>query len=218
MQMVTVAFIDDHPVMHEGLSAVFERSKRYSLIASGSAAADIPIILAKHHPDIIIVDLGMPGDVFGTIADTKEAYPCAKIIVFTASTDIEDALHAFDVGAVGYALKRHAIDQLDGAIETVLRGDIYITPSMSVAFMQALKDKSANTQTDHTHDLSRREIQIINSVMLGKRNSEIASMMNLSEKTIKNYMSRIMQKFDVRNRLELMLALRGLGRKDTTEA
>lgn len=210
MQVVTIAFIDDHPVMHEGLSAVFESRKKYSLIASGTAAADIPIILANHHPDVIIVDLGMPGDAFAAISNAKAIFPAAKIIVFTASTEIEDALHAFDVGAVGYALKRHAIDQLDDAIEAALRGDIYISPSMSVAFMQALKEKTTNTQIEHKYGLSAREIQIVSSVMSGKKNSEIAANMNLREKTIKNYMSRIMHKFNVRNRLELMLSLRGL--------
>lgn len=213
MQITTVAFIDDHPVMREGVSAALERRKRYSLVASGSSAADIQAILVEHHPDILIVDLGMPGDAFEAIARAKGLAPSTKILVFTASTDVEDALHAFDAGAVGYALKRNAIDQLDDAMETVLRGDIYITSSMSADVMRALKEKSAKAQSDHMYGLSSRECEVVSSLMRGQKNIEIASIMKLSEKTIKNYMTALMRKFNVKNRLELMLSLQKLSKK-----
>ena len=213
MPTTTVAFIDDHPVLHDGISAVFEQKSQYSLVAFGTSAADVSKILAEHHPDIMIVDIGMPGDAFGAIAEASGAASSTKIIVFTASTSVEDALHAFDAGAVGYALKRHAIDQLDDAIEAVVRGDIYITSSMSAAVMQALKEKTARASADYMRDLNQKEEDIVGLLLCGKKNSEIASIMNLSEKTIKNYMTSLMQKFNVKSRLELLISAQNIYQK-----
>ena len=205
----TVAFIDDHPVLHDGVSAIFERKSEYSLVAFGTSAMDICRILTEYHPDIIIVDIGMPGDTFGAIAEACMVASSIKIIVLTASTNVDDAVRAFDVGAVGYVLKRDAIDQLGDAIEFAVRGDVYITSSMLPGVMQALKGKNKPVAcVEYSQNLTKKEIEIVKLLVLGKKNSEIATNMRLSEKTIKNYMTEIMQKFNVKNRLALMIEVR----------
>ncbi|RDJ27263.1 DNA-binding response regulator [Bosea caraganae] len=210
MSAISIAIVDDHPLMAEGIASVLQRRAGFAVAATGSNAGDILSIAANHQVDAIIVDLNMPGDVFQAIADTCRDMPGTKIVVFTASTSTEHAMRALDAGAGGYVLKGSPANELFEAIEAARRGEIYITPSFATKVIGALQSKALEKQAVDTAKLSVREEQIVRLLLCGKRNSEIARTLVLSEKTVKGYMTNLMNKLRARNRLEVVIAAQRL--------
>jgi DNA-binding NarL/FixJ family response regulator len=210
MVKISIAVVDDHPLLMEGLAALMQRKPGFSLTAAGSSASDVYAITAKHRPDAMIVDLNMPGDAFKAIADASKAAPDMKIVVFTASTNTDHAIQALEAGAKAYVLKGSPAVELIEAIETACRGEIYITPSFAAKVIGAVQSKALEKKTAQSAKLSTREDQIVRLLLCGKQNREIARALSLSEKTVKCYMTHLMQKLNARNRLEVVLAARRL--------
>ncbi|TCR68509.1 response regulator transcription factor [Bosea sp. BK604] len=210
MAKISIAVVDDHPLLMEGLAALMQRKPGFSLTAAGAAASDIYAITAKHRPDAMIVDLNMPGDAFQAIADAARAAPEMKIVVFTASTNTDHAIHALEAGAKAYVLKGSPADELIEAIETACRGEIYITACFAAKVISALQNKAQEKKAAQGAKLSVREDQIVRLLLCGKQNREIARALSLSEKTVKGYMTHLMQKLNARNRLEVVIAAQKL--------
>jgi DNA-binding NarL/FixJ family response regulator len=202
----SIAIVDDHPLIVEGLSAVIHRSLGSPAVAVGSEAKDICSITERHSPDAMIVDLGMPGDVLGEISNAAKATPRMKIIVFTASTDTNLAMKALDAGASGYVLKGSSADELILAILATFRGQVYVSPTFASKVINTFKFETEKERTTKEIKLSTREYQIIKLLMAGKQNREIALTLSLSEKTIKGYMTHLMYKLNVKSRLEVVIA------------
>lgn len=158
----------------------------------------------------------MPGDVFQAVAEASRAVPAMKIVIFTASSITDDALQALAVGASCYVLKDGPAEELFEAIATARRGETYLTPSIAASVLGALPHKPLEKRAKESIRLSVREDQIIRLLLSGKQNREIASALSLSEKTIKRYMTDLMAKLNVRNRLEAVLAAQKLD--PTTQA
>jgi Response regulator containing a CheY-like receiver domain and an HTH DNA-binding domain len=205
MCKVSIAFVDDHPILLEGLSQVFSEFPNFTVVATGKCAADIEIISEKG-PDIILADLNMPGDAFLAIRRSREISPPTRIVVFTASTGIDHAVKALEAGATGYVLKGSTDQELLQAIDTVLRGDTFVTPSVASKVISALRSMGAKGTTGRPVKLSVREDQIIRLLLMGRTNREIADRLKISEKTVKHYMTLLMQKLHARNRVEVVLA------------
>lgn len=210
MAKISIAVVDDHPLLMEGLTALMQRKVGFSLAAAGSVASDIYSIAAKHRPDVMLVDLNMPGDAFQAIRDASKTVVDMKIVVFTASTNTDHAIQALEAGAKGYVLKGSTAHDLIEAIETTYRGEIYITPCFAAKVISALQSKALEKKTDQNPKLSVREDQIVRLLMCGKQNREIARALSLSEKTVKGYMTNLMQKLNARNRLEVVIAAQRL--------
>lgn len=210
MVKISIAVVDDHPLLMEGLAALMQRKAGFSLTAAGSAASDIYTITDRHRPDAMVVDLNMPGDAFQAIADAAKAAPEMKIIVFTASTNTDHAIKALEAGAKGYVLKGSSADDLIEAIEATCRGEIYITPCFAAKMIGALQSKALEKKAAQSTKLSVREDQIVKLLLCGKQNREIARALSLSEKTVKGYMTHLMHKLNARNRLEVVIAAQKL--------
>lgn len=210
MGKISIAVVDDHPLLMEGLAALMQRKAGFSLTAAGSVASDIYSITAKHRPDAMIVDLNMPGDAFQAIKDASKTAPDMKIVVFTASTNTDHAIQALEAGAKGYVLKGSTADDLIEAIEMTCRGEIYITPCFAAKVINALQSKALEKQAAQSAKLSVREDQIVRLLLCGKQNREIARALSLSEKTVKGYMTLLMHKLNARNRLEVVIAAQRL--------
>ncbi|GAU86769.1 response regulator transcription factor [Bosea sp. BIWAKO-01] len=194
----------------EGVSALLKRWGDFTLTATGNVADHIVSIARTHHPDEMIVDLNMAGDVFQAIADALKIAPEMKIIVFTASTSPDDAIRALDAGAKGHVLKGSPGEDLFQALQAARRGDVYVTPALAIKMIGALQDKALERQKAMSNKLSIREKQIVKLLLLGKMNSEIARELSLSAKTVKGYMTNLMAKLNVLNRVELALEVQKL--------
>lgn len=206
MSMVSVVLVDDHPLMVEALTALFSRSPGVELLATGTTANDVVEICSLHKPKVLVSDLSMSGNVYGAIATIVKTMPEIKIIAFTASTGVDTAIRALDAGANGYVLKGSNSSELLQAIDCVQRGETYITQSFASQVIAALRDTSLRRIAAEAVNLTIRETQIVRLLLRGQTNKEIAAVLKISDKTVKHYMTILMQKLHARNRLEVVIA------------
>lgn len=229
MKAISVAFVDDHPVLLSGLSQLFSGSSDFNVVAVGQTAKDIVDIAGAPRPDVIVVDLSMPGNVIEAIAEvTGSRGPAgsgsggggscsggaggggqSKVLVFTASTTIDSAIRTLEAGAVGYVLKGSTIEELATAIRKVHQGEMFITPNFATAVIAGLRERAQSGARPRIR-FSPREEQVLRLLLNGSTNKEIATALRISDKTVKHYMSVLMQKLNVRNRLEVVLAAQEL--------
>jgi DNA-binding NarL/FixJ family response regulator len=150
--------------------------------------------------------MAMHSCAFVCILDIRTAYPNIKIIAFTASANVNHAVKALEAGASGYVLKGGPLGGLAEAIDTVVHGGTYITQGFATKLISAMKQAKAGND----YKLSSREAQIMRLVLEGRTNKEIGRQLKLTEKTVKYYMTIIMQKLNVKNRVGVAMAARSL--------
>ncbi|MBR0975129.1 MULTISPECIES: LuxR C-terminal-related transcriptional regulator [Bradyrhizobium] len=206
MSTVTIAVIDDHPLMIEAIHALLRRTKGFEIVGSGTTAYDVIDLCERNQPQVAVVDLSIPGDVYAAIENAIRISPTTKIVAFTAATGVDSAIRALDAGASGYVLKGSNTAELIQAIWSVQSGETYITQSFASRVIAGLRDASLRRKAAQAVILSIRERQIVRLLMNGKTNKEIAIAIKISEKTVKHYMTALMQKLQVRNRLEVVIA------------
>ena len=202
MAPVRIAFADDHPTLLKGMEALFSDDSGFEIVATGGSAEEAIAFVAETRPEIVVIDLSMPGDVYAAIEKIANGGEHIKVIVFTAYANVEFAIRAFDAGASAFVLKGRPVDDLYAAIAAVGKGELFASPGFS--------DKLT---TDHRHrsepvsnKLSRREVQIVEGLLKGMTNRQIAISLGLSEKTVKHYMTNLMTKLKVKSRVAVVLA------------
>lgn len=210
MRVTTLAFVDDHPILLEGLVRIFSESRDFDVVGKGQTAADAVKIASTTSADIIVLDLNMPGDAFDAIKTISAGCPQTKVIAFTASVSIDHAVLALEAGAHGYVVKGATADELIHAIDAVMQGETFITQSFATRVITALRNASLRKLASQAIKLSVREEQIVRLLLKGKTNKEIANQLLISEKTVKHYMTILMQKLNARNRIEVVLAAQRL--------
>ena len=126
-EKVSIAFVDDHPILLEGMKALFQNKGQFNVVASGSSANDARNIVETHHPQILFMDLSMPGDVFSAMTEIVRKSDFTKIVVFTAFSSVDSAMRALEAGATGFVLKGATFGELFEAVSSVLQGEMYIT-------------------------------------------------------------------------------------------
>ena len=187
---VSLAFFDDHPILLEGLVGIYSGKEEFAVVAQGGTALDALRIAEDLKPNVIVTDI--------------------RIVVFTAASSIDMAVQALKIGVSGYVLKGSQASELYQAIKAASAGETFITPCFASKVIMALKSDEARKAAGVDARLSYREVQIVRHLMRGSTNKEIASGLSISEKTVKHYMSVLMQKLAVRNRLEVVLAAQKL--------
>lgn len=209
MQPVPIAFVDDHPVLLSGICQLFSSSKEFRVVAVGSTAQDVVEIARSVKPEVMVVDLNMPGRIIESIATVATDHPKTKLIAFTASSNMDTAISTLEAGALGYVLKGSTLDELLEAIRQVHRGETYMSARVAANVVAGLQ-VNARARAAPTVRFSSREEDVLRFLLQGCTNREIAEALSLSEKTVKHYMSVLMQKLDVRNRVEVVLAAQEL--------
>jgi len=142
MNEISVVVIDDHPLMIEAISGVLGRNG-FKVVGVGVSASDIVDLCERNAPNIAIVDLHMPGDVYAAIGRVLIVSPATKVIAFTAATGVDVAIRALDAGASGYVLKGSQPDELTRAISSVVAGETYITQTFASRVIAGLRDTTA---------------------------------------------------------------------------
>ena len=205
MRPISVAFVDDHPVLLSGLTELFASTAGFEVVAKGANAADAIQITSQKSPDILVMDLNMPGNAFDAIAQISSKYGSTKVVAFTASANVEHAVMALDAGASGYILKGSSIEELVQGLTAVHGGETYLTQGFATKVILALRNASVRKMAAQAIRFSVREGQIIRLLLLGRTNKQIAAVLSISEKTVKHYMTILMQKLHARNRLEVVI-------------
>lgn len=207
---ISVAFVDDHPILLEGLVSLYSGKSDLEIVAKGENAVDALRIVEEYSPQVLVLDLSMPGDAVAAIELIAQKYQNTRVIVFTANSSIETAIQVLNYGVAGYVLKGSSASDLHQAIRTVHDGETFISAGFATKVIMAMKTAELRRRKQAQQRLSLREEQIVRHLMRGSTNREIATCLDISEKTVKHYMTLLMQKLDARNRLEVVLAAQRL--------
>ncbi len=210
---IRILIADDHPMFREGIVQSFASEKDFAIIGQASNGKNAIKMAKELLPDVLLLDITMPDQDGITIAKKiSAAFPVIQIIMLTASENEDDLMKALKAGARGYVLKGISANELVKVVRTIVAGGTYISPDMANMILFELSQPS---QPDPLSELSDREKEILKLVAKGYTNREIGTQIHLSEKTIKHYMTNILQKLHVRSRVEaaLLVQKRELERK-----
>jgi DNA-binding NarL/FixJ family response regulator len=201
---IKLAVVDAHPLYRQGLANAVAGS-RLVVVAEGGTAADAHRAVQKGKPDILLLDIAVPGDGLGAAADILRLRPGLKVVVLTASDDEEDVADALRLGVRGYILKAVSGPELVSAMEAVHRGEPYITQTLASRLLMQNKGRPLAVQGNGPIDLTPRDKQILGYLAQGLTNREIARNLGMNVRTVKYYLTQVFRKMRVRNRLEAIL-------------
>jgi two-component system, NarL family, nitrate/nitrite response regulator NarL len=206
---IRVAVVDDHPVFRDGVIYTLSNSDELDLVAMGACREDALRIVREEKPDILLLDIQLPGGGIEAAQMIAGMAAQTKIIILTASENESDVSAALEFGACGYVLKGISGRELISTVCAVQNGEIYITPTLAARVLKSnIHRRTARAGEKTVFVLTPREEDILNCVAVGQTNKEVAIALNISEKTVKHYMTTIMHKLQVRNRVEAALKAR----------
>ncbi|CAD7028588.1 DNA-binding response regulator [Pseudorhizobium endolithicum] len=216
MTNIRIAVVDDHPLFREGVVRSLSECPGLDVVAEGGSADDAIHIAQKHAPDVLLMDISMPGNGLKAIEAVLERQSDAKVVMLTVSEASDDLARAIRLGAKGYVLKGIGAQELAEVVKAVATGKSYIAPHLSARLVESLVRPSEQS-ADPFAELTRRELEVLKLVASGLSNKRIAIALDLHEKTIKHHMTRIFSKLNVSNRTEAALALRDASGRASTE-
>lgn len=205
---IRIAVIDDHPMFREGAVQIFVRIADIEVVAEGATAADALKVAEELRPEVMLLDIGLPGGGLEAAAIIAGTFPSVRAVMLTASESARDAAAALRVGARGYILKGSSGAEVVKTVRAIFNGESYVAPSLAARLpieAAMCAEAAAHKWGD---DLTSREEAILSLVSLGMTNKEVANHLHLTERSVKHHMTRIMRKSKVRNRVEAMLMFR----------
>lgn len=212
---IRVAVIDDHPLFREGVTRSLSEIDGFQIVAEGSTKDDAINVAENLQPDVLLMDISMPGGGLNAIAPILKTVPSQKIVMLTVSESSDDVTAALNSGAKGYVLKGVGSRALAEIIRSVAAGESYVAPALSARLLSS-RSSPAPRRSSAIVALTPREQQVLQLVASGLSNKHVARKLDLHEKTIKHHMTQIMAKLGVANRTEAAMALRDAidGRED----
>lgn len=209
MNKINLVLVDDHPLFREGVTAILGAEADIEIVGQGVTAQDALRLTQDLLPDMILLDISIPGNGLSAARTISAQFPVVKIIMLTGSADEDDVLAALKAGVEAYVLKGVAARELIGIIRTVQAGESYITPTLAASLLLEMTSTHEGETAPETagalDELTERERQILELIADGKSNKEIGQRLFLAEKTVKHYVTNILQKLRVRNRVQAAL-------------
>jgi DNA-binding NarL/FixJ family response regulator len=206
-QMIRIAIADDHPIFRDGLRKLLALEEDFQVVAEARDGKEVLDILQRDEPDILLLDLKMPGlDGLSTLQRLQAQKTKTRVIVLTASDNEDEYVQAMKFGTSGIVLKQTATELLIKSIRKVYSGEIWLDSRTTAAVMRQFASPADSAAKDRERSpLSQREREIVVLVAQGFKNKEIAERMFISEQTVKNHLHNIFDKLGVSDRLELAL-------------
>ncbi|MEI3613837.1 response regulator transcription factor [Pseudogracilibacillus sp. SO30301A] len=215
-EVITIALIDDHKLFREGVKRILSFEPSFDVVAEADDGLEAKDIVKEYQPDIVLMDINMPE--MNGIEATKEllqSNPELKIIILSIHEDESYVSHALQTGAQGYLLKEMDTESLMEAIKVVYDGGSYLHPKVTHNLVQEyrklVKTNETNTNMNEIefrkplHLLTKRECQVLQLLSEGQSNRKIAETLVISEKTVKNHVSNILQKMNVNDRTQAVV-------------
>jgi len=201
-----ILLADDHAVLRSGLRLLLTSTKEYEVVGEASSGTETLTLAERLQPDLILLDLSMPAlGGLDALPVLRKLVPSARILILTMHDDPQYLRQALKQGASGYVLKKAVDSELLSAIASVLRGEVYIHPSMTRVLLEDMLPESQSAASENSWaSLSEREQQVLKMVALGHTSAEVASQLNLSAKTVETYRARGMEKLGLRTRAALV--------------
>lgn len=215
--MIKVLIADDQELIRESLKIILNSKPDIEVTDAVADGLEVIRSVRENRPDIILLDIRMPRlDGVSCTKIIKEGYPDIKIIILTTFDDDEYVFNALKYGASGYLLKGISMDSLVEAINTVYQGQAMINPDIASKVLRFFSKLAVNNEniyvpSENIKTITKNEWVIIEEVSKGKSNKEIAKDLNFSEGTVRNYLSIILDKLELRDRTQLAIWAVGRG-------
>jgi two-component system, NarL family, response regulator DegU len=212
-----IIIIDDHQLFREGVKRILEFEKSFQVVAEGDDGSEALRLVEEHRPDVVIMDINMPQ--MNGVEATRELvgkYPDTKVIILSIHDDENYVTHALQTGACGYLLKEMDADALIEAVRVVADGGSYLHPKVTHNLVNEYRKLAAGVAQGGSyaqtveirrplHLLTRRECEVLQMLADGKSNRGIGESLYISEKTVKNHVSNILQKMNVNDRTQAVV-------------
>ncbi|UCE32263.1 MAG: response regulator transcription factor, partial [Burkholderiales bacterium] len=193
---ISIVIADDHPMFREGVARTLAGAPDIEVVGEAANADEAFARVTETLPDVVLLDISMPGGGLEAARRISAAFPVVRIAMLTVSEDDDDVLAALEIGARGYVLKGIGGMELVDVVRAIHRGESYVSPDLAGRILSEMRragDKPHAPQ-DHWSQLNSREEGILRHVAQGMSNKEIGRALGLQEKTVKHYMTNILQK------------------------
>ena len=198
-----VVLVDDHPVYREGLAKLLLECG-VDVIAQAGNGADALSLVEEMAPDVVVMDLNMPG--MSGVEVTRKLVartPASRVLVVSVSAQEEDVTEAILAGASGYVLKDGAVEEVVAGIQAAANGESLISPRIATMLLRRMRlDEPTEIDTPAMTPMSDRELQVLRLVAEGKGNQEIGEALYIGQSTVRNHISSILMKLQVENRVQ----------------
>ncbi|HXF68774.1 MAG TPA: response regulator transcription factor [Thermoflexus sp.] len=203
MKRLRVLVVDDHEVVRLGLRLLLQNRPEFELVGEAETGAQAIALAERLRPDLVILDVRLPDrDGLEICQEITQRFPDTQVLILTAYPSEEFIVRAIEAGASGYVLKRAGSRELIQALEALARGEAILDPAVTRKVLEQFRQRSRAAQADAFKDLTPRERLILARIAEGKTNKEIAEELFLTEKTVRNYVSIILDKLGLSNRVE----------------
>lgn len=202
--MIRILIADDHAILRAGIRALLQLHDDVEVVGEAADGREALIQVRATQPDVILMDIGMPGmDGLAAAREIKSAQPNGRILILTQHENSEYVLPALKAGASGYVLKRAPDDSLIQAIRTVYSGGTYLDPRISNILMDDVQRRASGEPADPYQTLTEREREVLVLLAEGKTYQEVAETLFISVKTVDFHRANLMRKLNLHNRAEL---------------
>ena len=214
----SIIIIDDHQLFREGVKRILDFEASFDVVAEGDDGSEAINLVEQYKPDVVIMDINMPN--INGIEATKmliDQYPETKVIILSIHDDENYVQHALKTGAQGYLLKEMDADALIEAVHVVAAGGSYLHPKVTHNLVKEYRRLAAEENSGHDsvqapeirrplHLLTKRECEVLQLLADGQSNRAIGETLFISEKTVKNHVSNILQKMNVNDRTQAVVS------------
>lgn len=198
-----VMLVDDHEVVREGLRALLDRREGMKVVGEAGTVAQAIEVALREKPDVVVMDVRLPdGTGVEACREIRAELPSTRMIMLTSYADEEAVMASILAGASAYLLKQTRGQQLAEAVEAVARGESLLDPQVTLRVLEQVRNIATGAPNDKQAQLTENENKILKLIAEGKTNKEIAAEVYLSDKTVKNYVSSILSKLNLRRRSE----------------
>lgn len=212
---IRIAIIDDHPLFRAGVAQSLLETGRFAVVAQGCTRDDALRVVEEHDPDILLLDVSIPGGGLEALNAIVAQRPGQKVVMLTVSESGGDVTRAMRAGARGYVLKGVEAGSLSELLQGIAAGERYVSPSLSARLLSNGAEPGQANGRSPLDALDERQCRILDLVSSGLSNKEIAIELDLREKTIKHQLTRIFSKLAVSNRTEAAMVFRDAARPVT---
>src|SRR5205823_11065420 len=195
-----ILLVDDHPVLRKGLVRLIDSKDEFVVCGEASSAADAMELIRELKPDLVIVDIGLPGTSGIELTKTiRSEFPKIPVLILSMHEEALYATRALRAGATGYIVKQDAIDNIATALQDTLNGKRYLSPTIAEQFQQNGGDEQLRSSHDLVDLLTDRELEIFELIGKGRDVREISKALNVSPKTVETHRTNIKEKLKLKN-------------------
>lgn len=213
--MTKIIIVDDHQLFREGVKRILDFEDSFEVVAEGDDGAKVVNLYSRTLPDVVLMDINMPGkNGVEATAELIAEFPDAKVMMLSIHDDESYVTHALKSGALGYMLKEMDADEIVDAIKVVANGGSYLHPKVTKNLVAEFRRLSEHENKGNFHQteirrpfhlLTKRECEVLQLLTDGQSNRTIGETLFISEKTVKNHVSSILQKMNVNDRTQAVV-------------